>query len=490
MNPLSCERARRLLGASRRDDWSADELAALGAHLATCAECRQVEAQYREVGEHIRQLPSTPPPEWFRARVFAAIAADQEAQRRIAATRAARRPAAATPTLERVAGAETDPQLVAIRLPARPLPRRPRPLPRRIAVAAQSNMRAVAALAAMLLLALLGATLIPASPFYLLGGSPSVSHYSADGRVARLASAGASSAWLAYAGPDASGQYLLLAQSRQGGSPVALASGSSAPIAIEAVTGRWVLWRETDGADWRLSASALPSGQTTTLLDSMASGPGAAAALHDVWSSGGRVLAAISTRGGSGLVVQFDLSTSAPASVIERAAPSVELASPSFDGRAYYWANIARDEHSGLQSAIWRGADAAHTQQVTSDDEAFHPQVTHGKLVWISAASAPPTNGDEIDAGLAAAVGSVQERDLSSGDQRQIGTNASASSLAASGGLVLWKSGAKTYSYDLGAQGPSRVDGQLRGASVAQLSDTALVWAQPGNITLNVYNLQ
>lgn len=106
MNVLNCEQARRLLGASRRDDWTADELGALGAHLATCPECRQVEARYREVGEHIRQLPSTPPPAWFRARVFAAIAADQEAQRRGAATHAVRRPATATPTLERVAGAE------------------------------------------------------------------------------------------------------------------------------------------------------------------------------------------------------------------------------------------------------------------------------------------------------------------------------------------------------------------------------------------------
>jgi hypothetical protein len=493
MRSLSCEQARRLLGASRRDDWTTDDLEALGTHLRSCRECRQVEARYREVGELVRQLPSMPPPPaWLRERVFAAIHADQQriAQRTAhrqthhAPSRAARPAVATLSALSRVAGAETDPSLVAVR----PAPR-PQPLPRRVAVVARANIRIVAGLAAMFLLALLGATLVPASPFFLLGSPPSIAQYAADARVAHLTSASASTAWLAYGGQDASGQYLLLAQSRQGGKPVMLSSESSAPLAVVAVTGRWVLWRATDGADWRLAASMLPSGQTTTLLDSTASGSGAPVALHGVWASGNRALAALTTRGGGSLLVQFDLSSGVPAaSIIARGESGNELADPSFDGSAYYWANISQDPNGGLHSSIWRGTDASHAQQALAGDAAFHPQVAHGALVWVSTSTAPKTSGADIDQGLAAATGAAQERDLSSGQQRQLGANVSAESLAASGALVVWRSGGKTYTYDLGAQGPSRVDAQARGAGIIGLSDTALIWAQPGSTGLSVFN--
>ena len=47
-----------MLGASRRNDWSTQDLAALSAHLSSCADCRKVEAAFRGVGEQIRDLPS------------------------------------------------------------------------------------------------------------------------------------------------------------------------------------------------------------------------------------------------------------------------------------------------------------------------------------------------------------------------------------------------------------------------------------------------
>jgi hypothetical protein len=67
------------LGAYRRDDWAPRDLEALGLHLADCPACRQKEAAYRDVGAGVRQLSSITPPPEFRARVFAAIAADQAA---------------------------------------------------------------------------------------------------------------------------------------------------------------------------------------------------------------------------------------------------------------------------------------------------------------------------------------------------------------------------------------------------------------------------
>lgn len=50
---------------------------ALREHLAACAACRRVEADYRGVGERIRRLPSITPPADFRERVFAAIQAEE-----------------------------------------------------------------------------------------------------------------------------------------------------------------------------------------------------------------------------------------------------------------------------------------------------------------------------------------------------------------------------------------------------------------------------
>jgi len=72
---LSCAQVRPLLAAYRRDDWSVDDMAAVNAHLAGCADCRAAEAAYRVGGERLRQLPSITPPPDFRAAVFAAIRA-------------------------------------------------------------------------------------------------------------------------------------------------------------------------------------------------------------------------------------------------------------------------------------------------------------------------------------------------------------------------------------------------------------------------------
>src|SRR5579863_10402926 len=70
---MTCARVRQVLAAYRRDEWSPAELEALGRHLASCAECRRVEATFREVGENVRQLPTITPPPSLRANVFAAI---------------------------------------------------------------------------------------------------------------------------------------------------------------------------------------------------------------------------------------------------------------------------------------------------------------------------------------------------------------------------------------------------------------------------------
>lgn len=495
MRELSCEQARQLLGASRRDDWTTEDLAALGQHLASCPACRKAQADYREVGELVRQLPSVVPPQSFRASVFAAIEADQQRIRRRqvhGAPAQVGRPAAA---LARFAGAETDPSLVAVHASGTHVTanRPPVSISRRVASVVQENTRIVAALAAMLLVTLLGVTLVPASPFFLFGGASSaVAQYSADAHISSLSSVGASSAWLVYAGQASSGDgALVFAQSRQGGAPLALTSTAGAsPITIYAVTGAWAIWGTGDSPGWNVAASVLPSGQTTTLLDGSASGPGAPAALHGVWASGNRALAAVTTRSGTGMLVQFDLSSGAPrVSIIARSSAGAEFADPSFDGTNYYWANLTQDSSGGLHSTIWRGTDGGHAQQVNVGDEAFAPVVASGTLLWVAASSAPKIASGGLDAALAGVTGALHEQSVSGGQPTQLASSATAGSLRAAGSMALWQSGGKTYSYNLNTHAASAVDSQIRDAAVAGLSDSALAWAPAHATTLDVYNL-
>jgi anti-sigma factor RsiW len=132
-----------LLGAYRRDDWAPSELEALGQHLAACPACRQKEAAYRDVGFGVRQLPSITPPAAFRARVFAAIAAEPVAPRAAVAV------ASLGASLE-----ETDPRLPAIRV-------RNAHVRRSLMPQRSLWQRAGLGLAAALLLGVVGARFIP-----------------------------------------------------------------------------------------------------------------------------------------------------------------------------------------------------------------------------------------------------------------------------------------------------------------------------------------
>ena len=137
---MTCHQARQQLAAYRRDDWTVAEMRALADHLAGCAECRQVEARFRRVGESLRLLPTLTPDAAFRERVFAAIAADQ---RKLG------------PAAMRASRAETEPSLPVVRAPvARVTPMRSRSAQTPVA-------RAALAIAAVLALALFVSQFIP-----------------------------------------------------------------------------------------------------------------------------------------------------------------------------------------------------------------------------------------------------------------------------------------------------------------------------------------
>lgn len=492
---------RRLLAAYRRDDWSPDDLATLTDHLTSCAECRQIEATYRTVGEHIRQLPSITPPPDFRASVFAAIRAEE---RRVA------------PEVARLARAATNPELPVIRPGARLV--RPETV-RRVAFSARAGL----AVAAVLVVGVLTAAILPhitgasfagtaASlnpvPGATLGlSSTHVARYPLSGSYAFAGSAAASSAWLVYSAASASRADMLFAENRKTEQAVPLlAAPTTAPITVRAVTDSWVIWSAgagTSDAAWTLSASQLPANGAAaapiTLVNSGAPGADTPVTLGGVWAQGNTVLVAAASAGGSGILLRIDLASGVPVtSVVARAGrPGHLLAAPSASGGSYYWSDVWLDAATGLHSTVWRGDDAGHDQQISSDDASFHPTTTGKTLVWVevapsamaNAASMAPTAATQTDADadmLSQLNGALEARDLTTGQQWQVSPSADVTSVAADGSFILWHSNSQTHVYDLRTKSAGSLDSQLRKAAFADAGDGAIVWQQSGSSTIYV----
>jgi hypothetical protein len=490
-----------LLGASRRNDWSTQDLAALSAHLSTCADCRKVEAAFRGVGEQIRDLPSIQPPASFRASVFAAIAADQARIQRQAEGQKAGKAGLGAPaqtTAPRVAAAiteaasaETDPTLrVVRRTPPPPTPWRITDLIER-ARASSYGVRAAVAIAAMLLITLIGSVAIPASPLYLGGAGAQVAQYQPNAQYAHVASAGASHNWLVYSGKDASGAQMLFAENRSSNTMTPLLSAPSKnPLTVYGVTSRWAVWSARDGDAWTLYASPLTGGKAQTLLTSADDGSDTGpATLHSVWVGDEIALAAVTTRAATSEIRKIELASATPKATTLASTNTLNhtYVSPSEDGGAYYWAEVWMDGGRDIHSVVWREDASQHAERVTSSEAAFQPQATGGSVLYVEAPGAQASSAD-VNEATAALSGSVRAQPKS-GKATQVGANANPATLQAAGGLALWRSNGKVQTYDVRSGGASRVDGQVRDASGVYLSGSALVWTDSDTSPLKVYNL-
>jgi hypothetical protein len=503
---MTCAQARQSLGASRRNDWSAQDLAALSAHLSSCADCRKVEAAFRGVGEQIRDLPSIRPPSSFRASVFAAIAADQarirqQTERQAEGQKAGKAGlgAPAQTTAPRVAAAiteaasaDTDPALRVVRR-ATPPPQAPwriGDLVERVR-ASSYGMRAAVAIAAMLLLALIGSVAIPASPLYLGGAGAQVAQYQPNAQYAHVASAGASRNWLVYSGKDVGGAEMLFAENRSSNTMTPLLSAPSKnPLTVYGITSRWAIWSARDGDAWTLYASPLGGGATLTLLtsadDGSDSGP---ATLHGVWVGDEMALAAVTTRAATSEIRKIELASATPKATTLASTNTLNhtYVSPSEDGGVYYWAEVWMDGGRDMHSVVWREDATQRVERVTSSEGAFQPQATGGSVLYVDVSGAQASSADVAEA-TSALSGAVRAQPKS-GKATQVGTGANPATLQAAGGLALWRSGGKVHTYDVRSGGASRVDGQARDASGVYLSGSALVWTDSGSPDLSVYNL-
>ncbi len=495
---MTCAQVRPLLGAYRRDDWTPAELDDLGRHLAECAACRHKEATYRQVGAGIRLLPSITPPTSLRAGVFAAIRAE-------------------TPNHEHFASKDTQPRLSAVRV--RHSPRRPSPRPSVIWT------RGAVAVAAILLISLLGARLVPVVVPTLsnlaeslsvgLNGTVSaapVEHYRVPSGSGQVTGALAADHWLAYVSRDSSGRSQVYVQQRGKQQVTALLSSPSAgPLVLQAVTDSWVVWRDGSGAattSWSLWAGSLSGlsaalrGQPMLLLTSTSTAADTPAVLGGVWVRDSEVLAAGATRAGDAIITRFDLAagaTPAPQVIARVTAPGHLFSDPSQNADHYYWADTWFDGAAALHSDIWQQGTSDQGQQMTTHGDAFAPRTTGSSLLWVQAGGPAPsaavtTSALSIQPAQAAATvlaqlrGALQLQALGGSQPQQLAAHAIASSLQVGGSLVLWSDGDAMYSYDLVHGGPSAVDAQIRGAAYAAVNGKALTWGQRGTSTVNVYD--
>ncbi|HEX8034991.1 MAG TPA: zf-HC2 domain-containing protein [Ktedonobacterales bacterium] len=495
-----CMRIRRLLAAYRRDDWSPDDLAALTRHLSNCADCRQIEASFRGVGESIRQLPSIIPPPAFREAVFEAIRAEQ---RRVA------------PTVAQLSRASTNPSMRAIRPAQHSI--RSRRLNR-----AGIGPRTIVAAAAVLVISLLTARLLPLLSSSSLGQVASslgksgtlnldntLRHkpvsYPLDSHYAVATSALATAGWLVYSASDVSRASMLFAENRQTKrSTPLLGASTQTPLTVHALTNRWVVWSTGDGASdapWALYASGLsasdgPAAAPVLLIDSTSQGADTPVTLGGVWAHDDMVLISGATARGDGVLLRIALSSGSPvASVIARTAPGHLPTNPSSDNGTYYWGDVWFDGKSGLHGAIWRGDDAGHDEEISVDESSFHPIATGGELIWVQVPQASllhtldTSQNPSFDADMQLINelnGAVLARDLHTSRQWQVADGADVATLQAGGSLLLWHDSAQTHLYDLTVRQTADIAQQVQTAAFAAATDSAVVWAQTQADTLYV----
>lgn len=461
-------------------------------HVAHCVDCRKAELAYREAGERLRQLPSITPPPNFRESVFAAIRADQE---RI------------SPEIARAAAAVTNPALPVIR---------PVPIARKRRVVI--NPRAALAVAAVLLLALFAANIVPGlsaldhsaaslSPLSLQRGTRAhVTSYALPSGFSAATSAVATTGWLVYSAVKSGGTYMLLAENRATKRATPLTSESRAALTVHAVTNRWVIWSTGDptaNGSWMLQASQLPTADgaapaTQTLL-SPSNDSEAPASVAGIWADDEAVLVAGMSVSGTGALWRIPLNAQAGvAAILARSAQSGHLfTSPSRDGATYYWADVWYDAPTGLHSALAE-SNAAGYAPVESLPLAFHPEAGSGKLVWVDVAPQALSHAAPAEGSTPAAAdqlllnqlnGGLQARDLATGSQWQVSDRADVTSVQRGGSLVLWKSDAHTHVYDLRAKAPAAVESQLRDATLVTLSPSAITWENGASSQVYVADL-
>jgi hypothetical protein len=316
----------------------------------------------------------------------------------------------------------------------------------------------------------------------------------------------ATSSWLVYTATDATNRSVIMAENRSTHKTVQLMPVPATSIlAVRALTDHWVIWTAGNGssaAPWRLYASSLATAGNTpplTLVDTSVATTAELVTLGGVWASGDLVLVAGAPRSGTGEVLKFDLSTGAaiPTVVAFGQTSGDILTDPSFDNGTYYWAEVRWDSATGLHSSIWTGNGAATPVELSPSESAFHPQVSQHTLVWVDVdqanleqmASSVGNGTPDSDMELLYSLGGLlYAQNLLTGQESEVSSQVKVESVVVAGKLLLWQSGIQIHAYDLTHRTPLAVDYQMRSASLASATSSAVAWLESSVAAIFVYD--
>ncbi len=461
---MTCHQARQQLAAYRRDDWTASELRLLADHLTTCAECRQVEATYRRVGESIRLLPSITPDASFRASVFAAIAAED---RKLG------------PAAMRVSRAETEPSLPVVRAPITPMP---------IRKAQRPVARAAMAIAAVLALALFATQFIPSLDtdgfaVNLFRGASSaalssrVTHYQPNAQLRTVTGVRATSDWVAYTGTDAAGATMLFVTNRQTNQTRTILSATTGAVHIYSVTADWLVWSDASNG-WTLRATAL-TGSSAWRTVQLAQADAVSSLLTGVAVTDSSVLVGTASQHGNGLLWSIPLTGGAGVVVAQASHMGGVIMNPASANGATYWNEIWADVSGTLHGAMWRSTAAGSAAIAPAGDEAYGLAVAQGRLVWVSASQTPTlqaTDAATLAQAASETTGSVESMSIGDRAVHMVDTLGVAGSLQAAGSLAVWSDGAAPHVWNLGQNASDAATSLLGKPAVDAVSADALAW--------------
>lgn len=489
---MKCEDVRVLLAAYRRSDWTREEQTSAGEHLAGCAACRRWEAEARQVGERLRQLPTITPPASLRANVFAAVQAEQMAAAHRAAE-AAGVGSTRTPT--------NPLPVVAVATASRPAERigefgLRRLRPPRILFGRVTAIGTVAALLGLLFLSHLMTFTIatPGSGIQTcLVCSSAPAQYSADPKFPVVTSVAANLSQVIYVGQGVASQgtagtQMLFVRDRATGVETALLSAPSAqPLTIETLSSAYVvlLVGPPQGA-WTLQAIPLTTdGQVpafTQQVPTILATSGATlngqhiTTLTAVWASDTTVLAALALANGTTVLARCDLTAGAPPTVLTLAQslPGHTLTDPYLDGATAYWTDVTTGSDGTLHSVLWRmsasgpqslGVDFFRPVASGKNVVAFQPELT---LPTTDATTGRPTLRIVGAIVLVHADGTVSK--LSSGD------TVSLANVWRGPGIILWRDDTGVHLYTVGTANLQN-NSLLNKALVVGISPSEIAWA-------------
>lgn len=461
---MTCHQARQQLAAYRRDDWTASELRLLADHLTTCAECREVEAMYRRVGESIRLLPTITPDASFRASVFAAIAAED---RKLG------------PAAMRVSRAETEPSLPVVRAPIRPMPTRQGPRP---------VARAAMAIAAVLAFALFATQFVPSLDtggfaVNLFRGASSaalgshVTHYQPSAQLRTVTGVRATTDWVAYTGTDSAGATTLFVLNRRTNQTHTVLSAGTGAAHIYGLTAHWLVWSDATNG-WTLHVTPL-TGVSAWRTQQLAQADAAGSLLTGVAVTDSTALVGTASQHASGLLWSIPLTGGAGAVVAQASHAGGLMMNPASANGVTYWDEVWADANATLHGTAWTSNAAGSAAISPTGDEAYGLAVAQGRLVWVSASQTPTLQAtDEATLAQAAsqAIGSVKSMSIGDRAAHVVDTPGVAGSLQAAGSLAVWSDGSAPHVWNLGQNASDAATSLLGQPAVDAVSSDALAW--------------